>query len=142
MGMGVRWRRRRGRLLQGGMLGPCLASMTSPRCSARPPPRPSAAASRPVRPASTVRLSWSSRPPGRPAPATRRRWVRLAVGLAAEEYQLGNAELEAIQRVRGGVGADRDGSLVRWVAQVDRRPRAELLGDGVLALVWLRAFTW
>ena len=70
------------------------------------------------------------------------RWVRLAVGLAAEEYQLGNAELEAIERVRGGIRADRDNYLVTWVAQVDRRPRAELLRDGVLALVWLRAFTW
>jgi hypothetical protein len=70
------------------------------------------------------------------------RWVRLAVGLAAEEYQLGNAELEAIQRVRGNVRADRDSYLVTWVAQVDRRPRAELLRDGVLALVWLRDFTW
>src|SRR6266536_2903258 len=75
-------------------------------------------------------------------PAGPGRWVRLAVGLAAEEYQLGNAELEAIERVRGGVGADRDSSLVTWLAQVDRRPRAALLGDGVVALVWLRAFTW
>src|SRR6266508_2334926 len=32
-------------------------------------------------------------------PAGPGRWVRLAVGLAAEEYQLGNAELEAIERV-------------------------------------------
>ena len=75
-------------------------------------------------------------------PAGPGRWVRLAVGLAAEEYQLGNAELEAIERVRGGVGADRGSSLVTWVAQVDRRPRAALLGDGVVALVWLRAFGW
>jgi acyl carrier protein phosphodiesterase len=75
-------------------------------------------------------------------PAGPGRWVRLAVGLAAEEYQLGNAELEAIERVRGGVGADRDSNLVTWLAQVDRRPRAELLGDGVVALVWLRAFGW
>jgi hypothetical protein len=70
------------------------------------------------------------------------RWVRAAVGLAAEEYQLGNAELEAIERVRGNVPADRDSNLVTWLAQVDQRPRAELLRDGVLALVWLRAFTW
>jgi hypothetical protein len=75
-------------------------------------------------------------------PAGPARWVRLAVGLAAEEYQLGNAELEAIERVRGNVRADRDSNLVTWVAQVDRRPRAALLGDGVVALVWLRAFTW
>jgi hypothetical protein len=70
------------------------------------------------------------------------RWVRLAVGLAAEEYQLGNAELEAIERVRGGRRPDRDSDLVTWLAQVDRRPRAELLHDGVLALVWLRDFVW
>jgi hypothetical protein len=73
---------------------------------------------------------------------TAARWVRLAVGLAAEAYQLGNAELEAIQRVRGNLGADRDSYLVTWLAQVDQRPRAELLRDGVLALVWLRDFTW
>jgi hypothetical protein len=75
-------------------------------------------------------------------PAGPARWVRLAVGLAAEEYQLGNAELEAIERVRGGIRPDRDSELVTWLAQVDRRPRAELLRDGVLALVWLRDFTW
>jgi hypothetical protein len=70
------------------------------------------------------------------------RWVRLAVGLAGEEYQLGNAELEAIERVRGGIRADRDSYLVTWLAQVDQRPRAELLRDGVQALVWLRDFAW
>jgi hypothetical protein len=75
-------------------------------------------------------------------PAGPARWVRLAVGLAAEEYQLGNAELEAIERVRGGIRPDRDSELVTWLAQVDRRPRAELLHDGVLALVWLRDFVW
>jgi hypothetical protein len=69
------------------------------------------------------------------------RWVRLAVGLAAEEYQLGNAELEAIERVRGGVRADRDSNLVTWLAEIDQRPRGQLLYDGVQALVWLRAFT-
>src|SRR5829696_6572879 len=31
------------------------------------------------------------------------RWVRLAVGLAADEYQFSNAELEAIERFRGGI---------------------------------------
>jgi hypothetical protein len=72
---------------------------------------------------------------------TAARWVRLAVGLAAEEYQLGNAELEAIERVRGNVHADRDSYLVTWLAQIDQRPRAELLRDGVLALVWLPDFT-
>ena len=71
-------------------------------------------------------------------PAGVARWVRLAVGLAAEEYQLGNAELEAIQRVRGSMRPDRDSDLVTWLAQVDQRPRAELLRDGVLALAWLR----
>jgi hypothetical protein len=70
------------------------------------------------------------------------RWVRLAVGLASDEYQLGNAELEAIERVRGGIRADRNSYLVTWLAQVDQRPRAELLRDGVQALVWLRDFTW
>jgi hypothetical protein len=64
-----------------------------------------------------------------------------AVGLASDEYQLSNAEQEAIQRVRGGIRADRDGYLVTWLAQVDQRPRAELLRDGVQALVWLRDFT-
>jgi hypothetical protein len=68
--------------------------------------------------------------------------VRLAVGLASDEYQLGNAELEAIQRVRGGIRPDRNSNLVTWLAQVDQRPRAELLRDGVQALVWLRDFTW
>jgi hypothetical protein len=70
------------------------------------------------------------------------RWVRLAVGLTVDEYQLSNAELEAIERVRSGIRPDRDGYLVTWLAQVDQRPRAELLRDGVQALVWLRDFTW
>jgi hypothetical protein len=70
------------------------------------------------------------------------RWVRLAVGLAADEYQLSNAEQEAIERVRGGIRPDRDGYVVTWLAQADQAPRAELLRDGVQALVWLRAFTW
>jgi hypothetical protein len=65
-----------------------------------------------------------------------------AVSLASDEYPLSNAEQEAIQRVRGGIRADRDGYLVSWLAQVDQRPRAKLLRDGVQALVWLRAFTW
>jgi len=75
------------------------------------------------------------------APAVAR-WVRLAVGLASDEYQLSNAEQEAIERVRGGIRPDRDSYLVTWLAQVDQRPRAELLRDGVQALVWLREFTW
>ena len=70
------------------------------------------------------------------------RWVRLVVGLAADEYQLSNAELEAIERFRGGIRPDRASYLVTWLAQVDQRPRAELLRDGVRALVWLRDFTW
>jgi hypothetical protein len=70
------------------------------------------------------------------------RWVRLAVGLTSDEYQLSNAELEAIERVRGGIRPDRDGYLVTWLAQVDQRPRAELLRDGIQALDWLRNFTW
>ena len=70
------------------------------------------------------------------------RWVRLAVGLTSDEYQLSNAELEAIERVRGGTRPDRDSYLVTWLAQVDQRPRAQLLRDGIQALVWLRDFTW
>ena len=70
------------------------------------------------------------------------RWVRLAVGLTSDEYQLSNAEQEAIERVRGGIQPDRDSSVVTWLAQVDQRPRAELLRDGIKALVWLRNFTW
>jgi len=53
--------------------------------------------------------------------------VRLAVGLAAEESQLGNTELEAIERIRSGQRPDRDSDLVTWLAQVDRRPRADRL---------------
>lgn len=70
------------------------------------------------------------------------RWVRLAVGLTGDEYQLSNAEQEAVERVRGGIQPDRDSYLVSWLAQVDQRPRAELLRDGVQALFWLRDFTW
>jgi hypothetical protein len=75
------------------------------------------------------------------APAVAR-WVRLAVGLTSDEYQLSNAEQEAIERVRGGIRPDRDSYVVTWLAQADQRPRAELLRDGVQALVWLRDFTW
>ena len=74
------------------------------------------------------------------APAAAR-WVRLAVGLTSDEYQLSNAELEATERVRGNVRADHDSNLVTLLGQVDQRPRAELLRDGVQALVWLRDFT-
>jgi len=38
--------------------------------------------------------------------------VRLAVGLAADEYQFSNAELEAIERFRGGIRPDRASYLV------------------------------
>src|SRR6266511_1347606 len=154
--MGARWRLWRGRpLVRGGMLRPCLASMTSKRCLACPSRQSSAAVNYllyevvcdlvPDDDDAGFGDTWVDHVVShadQDLPAGPGRWVRLAVGLAAEEYQLGNAELEAIERVRGGVGADRDSSLVTWVAQVDRRPRAALLGDGVVALVWLRAFGW
>jgi hypothetical protein len=70
------------------------------------------------------------------------RWVRLVISLTSDEYQFSNAELEAIERVRGGIRPDRDSYLVTWLTQVDQRPRAELLRDGVQALVWLWDFTW
>jgi hypothetical protein len=75
-------------------------------------------------------------------PAGVARWVRLAVGLAATEYQLANAELEAIERVRGDQCPDRDSDLVTWLGEVNPQPRNQLLREGVQALVWLRAFTW
>jgi hypothetical protein len=75
-------------------------------------------------------------------PAGVARWVRLAVGLAAKEYQLANAELEAIERVRGDQCPDRDSDLVAWLGEVNPQPRNQLLREGVQALVWLRAFTW
>jgi hypothetical protein len=70
------------------------------------------------------------------------RWVRLVVGMAAEEYQLSNAELEAIDRVRGGLHPDRDRDLAIWLAERDQRPRADVLCEGIQALAWLRAATW
>jgi hypothetical protein len=70
------------------------------------------------------------------------RWVRLVVGMAAEEYQLTNAELEAIERVRGGLQPDRDRDLAIWLAELDQRPRADVLREGIQALAWLRAVTW
>jgi hypothetical protein len=36
------------------------------------------------------------------------RWVRLVISLTSDEYQFSNAELEAIERVRGGIRPDRD----------------------------------
>jgi hypothetical protein len=70
------------------------------------------------------------------------RWVRLVVGMAAEEYQLTNAELEAIERLGGDLHPDRDRDLAIWLAELDRRPRADLLREGIQALAWLRAVTW
>jgi hypothetical protein len=70
------------------------------------------------------------------------RWVRLVVGMAAEEYQLSNAELEAIDRVRGDLHPDRDRDLAIWLAELDQRPRADVLREGIQALAWLRAVTW
>ena len=69
------------------------------------------------------------------------RWVRLGVGMAAEEYQLANPELEAIERVRGGLHPDRDSDLVTWLAGIDQRPRGQLLREGIQALAWLRTIT-
>jgi hypothetical protein len=70
------------------------------------------------------------------------RWVRLVVAMAAEEYQLTNAELEAIERLQGGLHSDRDRDLAIWLAELDRRPRADVLREGIQALAWLRAATW
>jgi hypothetical protein len=53
------------------------------------------------------------------APAVAR-WVRLAVGLASDEYQLSNAEQEAIDRIRGAIRPDGDSylspGLLRWIS--------------------------
>jgi hypothetical protein len=68
------------------------------------------------------------------------RWVRLAVGMAADEFELSNQELEAIERFRGGLVVDRSANLVGTIATADPRPRAALLRDGVQALAWLRAY--
>jgi hypothetical protein len=66
------------------------------------------------------------------------RWVRLAVGFAAEEYQLSNPETEAIQRYRGSLYLDRDSDLVAYLASHDTRATADLLHEGLQALGWLR----
>jgi hypothetical protein len=71
-----------------------------------------------------------------PGPATR--WVRLAVGFAADEYQLSNQELEAVDRLRGELRPDRDINLVGYLSARDQRPAAEHLRDGIHALAWLR----
>jgi hypothetical protein len=71
-----------------------------------------------------------------PGPAAR--WVRLAVGFTADEYQLSNQEREAIDRLRGDLQPDRDASLVTYLASRDQRPPADHLRDGIQALAWLR----
>jgi hypothetical protein len=71
-----------------------------------------------------------------PRPAAR--WVRLAVGFAADEYRLSNQELEAIDRLRGELRPDRDTNLVPYLASRDQRSSAEHLRDGIHALAWLR----
>jgi hypothetical protein len=71
-----------------------------------------------------------------PEPAAR--WVRLAVGFAADEYQLSNQELEAIDRLRGALRPDRDTNLVPYLAGRDQRAPAEHLREGIQALAWLR----
>jgi hypothetical protein len=74
-----------------------------------------------------------------PGPAAR--WIRLAVGFAADEYQLSNQELEAVDRLRGELRPDRDTNLVSYLASRDQRPQAEHLRDGIHALAWLRGRT-
>jgi hypothetical protein len=71
-----------------------------------------------------------------PGPAAR--WVRLAVGFAADEYRLSNQEREAIDRLRGELRPDRDTNLVPYLAGRDQRPPAEHLREGICALAWLR----
>ena len=70
------------------------------------------------------------------------RWVRLVVAMAAEEYQLTSAELEAIDRLQGGLHPDRDRDLAIWLAELDQRSRGDVLREGIQALAWLRAVTW
>ncbi len=65
-------------------------------------------------------------------------WIRLALGFTADEYQLSNQELEAIDRFRGDLHPDRDTDLVVYLASRDQRPAAEHLRDGIHALAWLR----
>jgi hypothetical protein len=70
------------------------------------------------------------------------RWIRLCVGMAADEYQLTNAEMEAVERVQGGLHPDRESDLATWLATADQRPRSELLREGIHALAWLQGVTW
>src|SRR4051812_20229420 len=67
----------------------------------------------------------------RELPEAAARWVRLAVGFAADEYHLSNQELEAIDRFRGELRPDRDVNLVPYLAGRDQRPSAEHLRDGI-----------
>ena len=71
-------------------------------------------------------------------PEAAARWVRLAVGFAADEYQLSNQEREAIDRYRGELRPDRGTNLVTYLASRDQRPPAAHLRDGIHALAWLR----
>jgi hypothetical protein len=66
------------------------------------------------------------------------RWVRLAVGFAADEYQLSNQEREAVDRYRGELRPDHDTNLVTYLASRDQRSPAAHLRDGIHALAWLR----
>jgi hypothetical protein len=66
------------------------------------------------------------------------RWVRLAVGFAADEYQLSNQEREAVDRYCDELRPDRDTNLVTYLASRDQRPPAAHLRDGIHALAWLR----
>jgi hypothetical protein len=70
------------------------------------------------------------------------RWIRLVIAMAAEEYQLTNAELEAIDRLQGGLHPDRERDLAIWLAELDQRSRGDVLREGIQALAWLRAVTW
>jgi hypothetical protein len=74
----------------------------------------------------------------RDLPGLAARWVRLALGFTADEYQLSNQEREAIDRLRGDLHPDRDASLVTYLASRDQRPPADHLRDGIQALAWLR----
>jgi hypothetical protein len=70
------------------------------------------------------------------------RWIRLCVGMAADEYHLTNAEMEAVERVRGDLSPDWESDLSTWLATVDQRSRVDLLREGIHALAWLRTVTW
>jgi hypothetical protein len=71
-------------------------------------------------------------------PEAAARWVRLAIGFAADEYRLSNPEREAVDRYRGELRPERDTNLVSYLADRDQRPPAAHLRDGIHALAWLR----